>query len=90
MQGDAERAREKTRRITPSASPTYEDEYTSAGEREMKATPAEPAAARANVVFAQPGGPCSKIPLGGASPNLLKSSLLLIGHSTALRSAVYG
>ncbi len=57
MQGAAERAREKARRTTASASPTYDDAYTSAGERDRKATPIEPAAARTNVVFAQPGGP---------------------------------
>lgn len=89
MHGDAERAREKARRITPSASPTYDDEYTSAGDSDTKAIPVEPAAALANVVLAQPGGPCNRIPLGGASPNRLKSSLFVRGHSTALRSAVY-
>ena len=61
MHGAADRAREKVRLITASASPTYDDAYTSAGERARKATPTEPAAARTKVVFAQPGGPCSNI-----------------------------
>jgi len=57
IHGEAERAREKARRTTASASPTYDDAYTSAGDRDRKAIPAAPAAARARVVLAHPGGP---------------------------------
>ncbi len=61
IHGAADRARENVLLITASASPTYDDAYTSAGERARKATPTDPAAARTNVVLAQPGGPCSSI-----------------------------
>ena len=57
MHGAAERASENARLTTASASPTYDEAYTSAGERERNATPTETAAARAKVVLAQPGGP---------------------------------
>jgi len=40
-----------------SASPTYDDANTSAGDKEINAIPAAPAAALARLVFAQPGGP---------------------------------
>ena len=71
MQGAADRANVKARRTIASASPTYEDAYTSAGDKERNAMPDVPAAARAKVVLAQPGGPCRRMPLGGTSPKLL-------------------
>ena len=87
-QGEADRARENARRTTASASPTYDDAYTSAGDKDKNAIPAAPAAALARVVFAQPGGPCKSIPRGGTSPSISNSFFLVCGHSTALRSAV--
>ena len=61
IQGDADLASENARLTTASASPTYDDEYTSAGDKDRKAIPAAPAAALASVVFAHPGGPWSRI-----------------------------
>jgi len=55
--GAAERAESKALRTVASASPTYDDPKTSAGENEKKATPEALAAALARVVFAHPGGP---------------------------------
>jgi hypothetical protein len=57
MQGATDRANEKARRIIPSASPTYDEAKTSAGDKEINAIPADPAAAFARLVLAQPGGP---------------------------------
>ena len=51
IQGDADRARENARRTIASASPTYDEAYTSAGDIERKAIPAAPAAAFARVVY---------------------------------------
>ena len=51
IQGAVDRANVKARRMTASASPTYKDAYTSAGDKEKKAIPNAPAAALANVVW---------------------------------------
>mmetsp|Transcript_22569 Transcript_22569/g.34107 ORF Transcript_22569/g.34107 Transcript_22569/m.34107 type:complete len:87 (+) Transcript_22569:594-854(+) len=83
MHGAAALAVAKAFRITASASPTKEEEKTSAGESERNATLSDPAAALASVVFAHPGGPCNKIPLGGVSPSLANAFLLVRGHSIA-------
>ena len=47
-----------------SPSPKY-IEKTSAAESENTVAPEAVAAARANVVFPPPGGPCNKMPLAG-------------------------
>ena len=57
MQGATDRASANALRTILSASPTYDDANTSAGDKEINAIPAAPAAALARVVFAQPGGP---------------------------------
>lgn len=117
IQGDADRASENARRTIASASPTYDEAYTSAGDNERNAIPAAPAAALAKVVynelrrcvrrekwppsvdfellkqienftFAQPGGPCRRMPRGGDRPSTSNSSFFTCGHSTARRSAV--
>mmetsp|Transcript_37688 Transcript_37688/g.44934 ORF Transcript_37688/g.44934 Transcript_37688/m.44934 type:complete len:202 (-) Transcript_37688:109-714(-) len=88
-QGEAERANANARLTTASASPTYDEEYTSAGEREMNAIFAAPAAARASFVLPHPGGPWSNMPRGGTSPNLANCFAFVCGHSIARRRAVF-
>jgi hypothetical protein len=57
MHGAAALAVANALRIIASASPTYDDVKTSAGDRERKAMFSDPAAALARVVLAHPGGP---------------------------------
>mmetsp|Transcript_2878 Transcript_2878/g.10959 ORF Transcript_2878/g.10959 Transcript_2878/m.10959 type:complete len:286 (+) Transcript_2878:253-1110(+) len=82
IEGAAFRAFANASRSNLSPSPTY-FEKTSAALREITVAPDAFAAARASVVFAHPGGPCSSTPLGGASPNLSKLFACFKGHSTA-------
>ncbi len=53
----------------------------------MKLAPDSVATALARRVFPVPGGPNSRMPLGGRRPNFLNLSGYLRGHSTASRSS---
>ena len=72
----------KTSRIAFSDSPTHL--LKSSGPLiEMKFASLSVATDRASMVFPQPGGPNSRIPLGARIPSLLNTSGFFNGHSTA-------
>lgn len=69
-------------RTTFSESPT-KGEYNCAPLIDKNATLVEEAITFTKVVLLQPGGPYSKMPLGGFNPSFLNESLYNSGHSTA-------
>ena len=75
MHGAACRALRKTSRTARSDSPTY-FESSSGPLTEMKLTPLSVASALASSVLPQPGGPVSRMPLGGATPAFRKVGVL--------------
>mmetsp|Transcript_6254 Transcript_6254/g.24921 ORF Transcript_6254/g.24921 Transcript_6254/m.24921 type:complete len:227 (+) Transcript_6254:2117-2797(+) len=75
-------ARENTARTAFSESPTH-FENSSDPLMEMKLRPDALATARASIVLLHPGGPYSRIPLGGEAPTRFIASGCFSAHSTA-------